>query len=208
MTQIFHLVIPRGSALRQRLDLKHALMIACDLAESAGPTSVRIYPPGFSAPTGTTFTHCCKTFTLAAALTPTSTTLSLTSAPCAVAEGSVLQIKAVDCTNWSGNCQIRDLSGLVVGTPVVSYPDPAGGTVAIALDNTEAIAANSRWEDLVGIQLSDVGNPLAEIDKTTASRITKAAALAYRWDLETIDAAGLVTRRLEGYCWVTSDETR
>lgn len=211
---LLNLVINQGSDFNDlTFQLAHKCLTRCATKSSLTPTIIKIEPMGVTLPTGSILIHGCDDLVLSAPMNPIDRFISVTMVPSSIPNGSIIQGPSIDITGWQIRATIRDKTNNVIANFVGALKNPLQGQFKITLPSTitTQLKANCTWTDYQGIDISLLGQPLESllsVSVDTKKRFKKLLDSAYFWDVETIDTAGIVTRRVEGLVLVSGEITK
>lgn len=207
---LLNLLICQGSDFNDlTFQLAHKCLVRCAVSSSEVPATIKIEPMGVSMSTGSIIISGCDDLVLAAPLAPNDRFISVTSIPSSLPLGSVLQGPNIDITGWQIRGSIKDKVNLLIANFIGVVVNALEGKFKLTLTSTvtSAIRANCEWKDYQNIDISLLGQPLETLGDVDIKQYKKLNDSAYKWDFETIDTAGIVTRRGEGLALVSGEVT-
>ena len=208
---ILNIRICQGSDFNNLVfQLAHKCMTRCEISPSLVPTIIKIEPMGITLSTGSRLVFGCDDLVLASPMGPNDRTVSVTSIPSSIPNGSILTGPPIDITGWSVRGAIRDKTNMIVANFLGIIYTPLSGQFKLTLPNiiTSAMRPNCSWQDYKGIGLETLGQPIESLGNVSPAYLKQFKKLndaAYKWDLETIDTQGIVIRRVEGLALVTTE---
>lgn len=210
---IYNLLIQQGSSFNDlTFQLVHKCLVRCPVKPSSEPAIIKIEPMGITLPVGSILISGCDDLVLAAPMLPEDRSIQVTSVPSSISNGSGLIGSPVDITDWQVRSSIRDKANLIIANFVGIVTDSLKGKYKLTLSDTvtASIKPNCTWRDYQGIDISLLGQPLESLSSMSVEakkRFKKLSDDAYRWDVETIDSAQIVSRRFEGLVLVSGEVT-
>lgn len=211
---ILNLVINQGSDFNDlTFQLAHKCITRCAAKPSLEPTQIKIEPMGVTLNTGSILICGCDDLVLAEPLNPDDRVISVTSIPSSIPNNSIIQGPNVDITGWIVRSAIKDRTGNLIANFAGVIDNALLGKFKVTLSNSvsSTVAANVSWQDIRDLNVNDLGLPLDSLTFSTPDakkRFKKVFESAYLWDLETVDTAGIVSRRVEGLVLVTREVTK
>lgn len=210
---LLNLLINQGSDFNDlTFQLAHKCLTRCATKPSLVPTIIKIEPMGITLPIGSILIYGFDDLVLSATMTPTDRVVSVTNIPSSIPIGSIIQGPPIDITGWQVRSTMRDKTGLVIANFVGVLQNSLQGQFKVTLPSTVTtqLKANCTWTDYQGIDIDELGQPLESllsVSTDTKKRFKKLSDSAYFWDVETVDNAGIVTRRVEGLVLVSGEVT-
>lgn len=209
---LLNLVIKQGSDFDLTFQFAHKCITRCAVKPSTVHAQIKIEPMGVNLTSGSILICGCEDLVLSAPMGPEDRVISVTKIPSSIPNGSMIQGPFINITGWSVRSSIKDKTGKVIANFVGSIEDAVKGKFKIRLSSavTTALTSNCKWQDLQGLDIDHLGQPLDTLTEVTSDakkRLKKLLSVAHSWDLETIDTAGIVNRRTEGLLLVSSEVT-
>jgi hypothetical protein len=214
LTPLLNLVIPKGSDLSDlTFQLRHKCVTRCATKASLTPSTIKVEPMGVTMLAGSTISIGCDDLTLATDLAPSDRLIQVSSIPSAIPNQAIVIGPPINITGWTFNGAMKDKFGSLLANFVCTVTEAINGRFRVFLskDITRLIPANCTWQDYQGINIESLGQPIENytdtLTKETLKRLKKLNDVAYLWEVESVDDAGITDRRVQGLALVSGEVT-